>query len=377
MATNNDLGLDFLIDNDIIKNTVDTGNIRVNNNVDKIIASIEEHDEDYESNTETLPEEEYASSRDDTEKAESEKSSQNSIKFQPQSGPYGAFNNTNYTPPSPPRIDPIKELEMKREILYQLDRMAKKGLKMPRTFTLASDLKEMQAEFERLKRDRDVDKSVNFQRHVMMSAVSGIEMLSGTFASKFVKLDGWSNHVNENIGDFDEIFEELYEKYKSKKKWPAEIRLLMSLGGSAALFHLTNTMFKKHLPGMDQVLKENPGLMKQMASAMMGTMSGNLKSDDNKEGGGNLMSGLAGFMSNIMGSMGGGNDVLEHMQRPTHGAMKGPRNFDAMMKELSSGSRIETFSNASETDISELRDDTNSVSGFSLSSKGKKKVLNL
>ena len=44
-----------------------------------------------------------------------------------------------------------------------------------------------------------------------------------------------------------------------------ELRLLLTLGGSAFMFHLTNTMFKSSLPGMDDVMRQNPDLMKQFA----------------------------------------------------------------------------------------------------------------
>ena len=47
------------------------------------------------------------------------------------------------------------------------------------------------------------------------------------------------------------------------------------IGGSAFMFHLTNTMFKSQLPGMDDIMKQNPDLMKQFAGAAMNTMSNN------------------------------------------------------------------------------------------------------
>ena len=50
-----------------------------------------------------------------------------------------------------------------------------------------------------------------------------------------------------------------------------ELRLLLSLGGSAFMFHLTNTMFKSSLPGMEDVMRQNPDLMKQFASAAANT----------------------------------------------------------------------------------------------------------
>ena len=43
--------------------------------------------------------------------------------------------------------------------------------------------------------------------------------------------------------------------------------ILFTLAGSAFMFHLSNTMFKSSIPGMDDVLQQNPELMKQFAEA--------------------------------------------------------------------------------------------------------------
>ena len=53
-----------------------------------------------------------------------------------------------------------------------------------------------------------------------------------------------------------------------------ELKLLMMVGGSAFMFHLTNTMFKSSLPGMGDIMKQNPELMKQFAAAAVNTMGG-------------------------------------------------------------------------------------------------------
>ena len=52
----------------------------------------------------------------------------------------------------------------------------------------------------------------------MMALITGIEFLNGKFDPFDIKLDGWSESVNENISDFDEVFEELSEKYGGKSE---------------------------------------------------------------------------------------------------------------------------------------------------------------
>ena len=102
---------------------------------------------------------------------------------------------------------------------------------------------------------------------MLIAFVTAIEFLNHKFDPADIKLDGWSESVHEGITDYDDIFEELHEKYKSKSKMAPELRLMLSLGGSAFMFHLTNTMFKSSLPGMEDVMRQNPDLMKQFAAA--------------------------------------------------------------------------------------------------------------
>ena len=51
-----------------------------------------------------------------------------------------------------------------------------------------------------------------------------------------------------------------------------EIKLIMMLGGSAMMFHLTNSMFKSVMPNMNDVIKQNPGLVQNMMTAVQNTV---------------------------------------------------------------------------------------------------------
>ena len=115
-----------------------------------------------------------------------------------------------------------------------------------------------------------------------------------------LKLDGWSEQVNENIDDYDEIFGELHEKYKSKAKMAPELKLLFQLGGSAIMLHMTNTMFKSAMPGMDDIMRQNPELMQQFTQAAVSSMSNATRGSGGGGGGsvfGNFMNDIAGMSS--------------------------------------------------------------------------------
>jgi len=174
----------------------------------------------------------------------------------------------------------LNELNEKREIIYQLDRLESKGFKIPFKFNMNSDLEEMRTEYNRLIREKELDGSVRFQQKMLMAFISGTEYMNSRYDPFAIKLDGWSEQVNENINDYDDIFEELHYKYKATgKKMAPELRLFISLSGSAFMFHLTSRMFKEQpMPNVENVLKSDPELMKQFQQAaakqyMMGNNS--------------------------------------------------------------------------------------------------------
>ena len=130
---------------------------------------------------------------------------------------------------------------------------------------------------------------------MLMACITGIEFLNNKFDPFDIKLDGWSESIHENLQDYDEVFEELYEKYKGKTKVAPEIRLLLMVGGSGFMFHLTNTLFKTSLPGMGDIMKQNPDLMKQFAKAAMTSMGNNLSGGGGMPSMGGGMPSMDGF----------------------------------------------------------------------------------
>jgi hypothetical protein len=163
--------------------------------------------------------------------------------------------------------DPVEEKKEKSDLLNKLQRLEAKGFPVSRKYTMDNSLEEMKTEYFRLVDARQLETSIKFQRQMLMGAITGVEWLNGKFDPFDLKLDGWSESVHENVEDFDEIFEELYDKYKDKGKMSPEMRLLMAVGGSGFMCHVSNTFFRSKMPSMDDVLRKNPDLARQMAAA--------------------------------------------------------------------------------------------------------------
>ena len=151
------------------------------------------------------------------------------------------------------------------DILCKLERMRKRGFKNLRQFGLNSNLSEMRAELQRVTKEIELEASIKFQRKMLIALVSGIELANKKFNPLDLYLDGFSEHTMENINDFTSIFEQLFFKYRSSVSTPPEIQLLLTLGGSAFMFHLSNTFFKQ---GGAASVMQNQEMMKQMAKAM-------------------------------------------------------------------------------------------------------------
>lgn len=156
----------------------------------------------------------------------------------------------------------------RQELLFKLKRLESRGIPLSKHYNTSSSLGEMKDEYTRLKNQRDLENSIKFQRKSMMAFASGVEFMNSKFDPFDVKLDGWSESLHENLNDYDDVFEELHEKYKTRAKIAPELRLLMMLGGSAVMFHMTQSFFKSSsMPNMDDIMRQNPDLARQFANA--------------------------------------------------------------------------------------------------------------
>ena len=204
---------------------------------------------------------------------------------------FSKFNNVPINPdksmPSQPQMSKEELLREKFKYLRKLETLESKGVNLTKKYSMESPLAEMQGEYEMIMEEKSKQNSVKFQGNMLMACINGIEFLNNRFDPFDVKLDGWSEQVNENMTDYDDVFGELYEKYKSKASMAPELKLLFQLGGSAMMVHMTNTMFKSAMPGMDDILRQNPDLMRQFQNAAVNSM-------------GQTSPGFSGFMNNMM-----------------------------------------------------------------------------
>jgi hypothetical protein len=177
----------------------------------------------------------------------------------------------------PAGLSAEEEAKEKQKYLTKLRRLEASDIKGAR-MTMQNSLDDIKAEHDKLVDSRNLEASIRFQRNALMTFVTGVEMVNDKVGHRLPikpKLKGWSESVHTNVEDFDEIFEELYDMYKDQAKMHPLLRLAGTLGVSATMYHLTNTMAERSgVPGMADLLNENPDLQRQFAQAAAAKMGG-------------------------------------------------------------------------------------------------------
>jgi len=181
---------------------------------------------------------------------------------------YGGENEFDENSPSPG----YKTVEdEKADLLNKITRLEKKGIITNERLNMHSAIQDIRAEVKRMSYSIEVDASVKFQRRILIACVTGVEFLNKRYNPLDIYLEGWSESIMDGIDDYDDVFEELYIKYRGKAKMAPELKLMMMLGGSATMFHLTHSMFKSAMPQMNDVIKQNPDLVRNMMAAVANT----------------------------------------------------------------------------------------------------------
>ena len=188
---------------------------------------------------------------------------------------WDGFSKLNEVPLPSEKQVPMNERDKrrkKRHMLKNLQQWSEKGIIKDVThLTIDSPFDEIEDEYESAIDDKRKRDSVKIQQNWMITMVNTIEYGNSMFDPFGVSLDGWGESVSEDIDSYNEIFEELHEKYKGGKMSP-ELSLLLRLGFSASVVHFSNKALSSAAPGFNDVIKQSPELMRMFTSATVDTM---------------------------------------------------------------------------------------------------------
>jgi hypothetical protein len=141
-------------------------------------------------------------------------------------------------------MNPNEMMKKKKFYLRKLDRYRKKGMTVSRHFTLDDDYNDLKIEYETIKKEIYLETALKENKQWLCLAVTGMEWLNKKVDPIGAKLDGWNENVAIEVenGEYDEVLEELYDKYYGTFDLPPELQLLKKLGQSAFMFHTSKTV---------------------------------------------------------------------------------------------------------------------------------------
>jgi len=212
-------------------------------------------------------------------------------------------NNNNNEEEEEPRLSYDEIQQQKAYFLSQLKRLTERGITPSRKFGPEFPLNEIKAEVLRLRKEIEINRGVNYCKQGLLFCVSTIELLNTKYDPFGVDLDGWSTSIMADKESYNDVFEELYEKYSNKITMSPEIKLISMIAGSAMMFHLQKTMMNSQM---------NSG---------------------------------GGFLGNLMSKFSGGEpEKKQKQQQQKESKMKGPSiDTDDLLKKLNN----DEFSDAS------------------------------
>lgn len=207
------------------------------------------------------------------------------------------------------RVSEENILKEKYEILRKFERLSRIGVPMRKRFTLDSPIEEMKMELEFIKREKDMDATIKQFCDWFITGMSAMEWSSKNvplMKAFGLQLDGLSESAQMNVGDMEEDFEELYDLYGDKLKMHPLVRIPIRTCMMIYMVHLTNQMARKApIPNIDEVMRNNPDIARQLASAAMQQQTQAMRAAPQPAvapppPSGNPLSGLASFMSGMV-----------------------------------------------------------------------------
>ena len=158
------------------------------------------------------------------------------------------------TPQSTSQSIESNEFVQKKEYLVEIRKLRTQGSFFAKQFTFEDSLHEMKQALE-LARIEAIDQASQYRnksgiktaRRVLLAGVSILEFLHRKWNPMQLHLDGLGEYVMSNISDYDSVFSRLLEKYQGNGTMPPELELVITLGTSAVMFHISNMFVAKSM----------------------------------------------------------------------------------------------------------------------------------
>jgi len=131
----------------------------------------------------------------------------------------------------------------KFQFLINLKRLRQQGCVLTREYSTQDSLDDIKYEFERQKMNLDTVNGTALMKDGLKLGVSGLEMLNNKLGP-FLRLQGWSESVTNDMGRYDNVLTRIYLKYLNRtSSMNPIVELGFVLAGSMLMFHFQQSVF--------------------------------------------------------------------------------------------------------------------------------------
>ena len=173
--------------------------------------------------------------------------------------PTMSFNTTSSTDFNSTTKNARDQRRKKMKMLKDMDRWYEAGLiKQRSSHTVESSYDDVEDEYDSITDDKCRSASIKMQGEILKTVVGTLEWFNQAQNPFNINLDGWTETVSDNIGEQDDVFSQLHDRYKNRKP-PPEISLLLSVVGSAIAIAASNRVLDGATPpDLESILKQHP-----------------------------------------------------------------------------------------------------------------------
>lgn len=139
-----------------------------------------------------------------------------------------------------PQLNPKEIRKRKFQMFIKIKELNNKhNISIPMNVTMNTSIDEIQMVLDTMIDSYRKRHAVESYRKMIVTGTTVVEWLNTKYDPFDFHLKGWSESVYKSIeaSEYDDVFEELHEKYKSDSQMSPEMRLFMLLAGSAFMHH--------------------------------------------------------------------------------------------------------------------------------------------
>ena len=165
-------------------------------------------------------------------------------------------------------------IKAKLRYLAHFKKMEKRGISLSKRYSFEDDVNEMAAEFDVQSEENSKRQAVQMQTSFLKACITGAEKLNKRWDPLDLDLDGWADTIDEDQDEYEDIFEEIHAEYMGAGMGPF-FRLACKLAMSGTMVHMSNKHLGNVMPGMDQIMKDNPGFVNHFQAAAANSLQKN------------------------------------------------------------------------------------------------------